>query len=212
MKIALLGSTGATGRQVVAQALARGDRVRALTRGPRDHAAASDTRVETVTCELGSADGSRRVVEGCDLVISTLGFRPAWFGEKATDLYSRSASVLVEAMNEAGVSRLAFVTSAGVEDDPAEAWAYRHLLKPLYLQKSYDDMSEAERIIGTSTLAWTLVRPTRLTDRPLTRTFRVSPRLRPPGGTRISRADVAFFLLEQANDDAWVRRTPTLAY
>ena len=209
MRIALFGATGATGQQVVVQALERDYSVCALV---RRNALTLDPRVETVTGDLEAIDSVRRVVAGCDLAISTLGFRPPLFGKKTTALYSRSASILIDGMNAENRHRLAFVTSAGVEDDPAEAWAYRHLLKPFYLRPSYVDMHAAEVLVGASKLSWTLVRPARLTDGPLTREYRISPRLRPPGGTRISRADLAHFLLDQAAGSDWVRRTPTLAY
>ena len=60
-------------------------------------------------------------------------------------------------------------------------------------------------------LDWTLVRPGRLTNRPGTGNYRVTPRYRPHGGINIPRADVASFMLDQLTDTHWSRQTPTLA-
>jgi hypothetical protein len=124
---------------------------------------------------------------------------------------SSPLQALVGGMPRAGIQRLVFCTSAGVEpNDPGEILPYRLIVKPLFLQRSYDDMSVAERLITTSGLDWTLVRPARLTNHPSGSGYRVSPRYRARGGTAIPRADVAGFMLDQIADSTWVRGTPTL--
>jgi uncharacterized protein YbjT (DUF2867 family) len=69
-----------------------------------------------------------------------------------------------------------------------------------------------EDVIRASGLDWTLVRASRLTDRPGTGHYRVSPDYPPPGGWKIARADVARFIAAALAEDAWPRAAPALAY
>ncbi|CAF0770573.1 unnamed protein product [Didymodactylos carnosus] len=209
MKISIFGSTGPTGRELVNQALEKGYKVSTLVRNPLDIVHANLTVIKGNIFDI---EAVKNVIENSDAVISVLGFTPQLFREKSTDIYSKIASLLVKAMTELNLKKLMFCTSAGVENDPNEIWFYKHILKPLLLQKVYDDMQLAEKIITESSLDWILVRPARMTNGSLTTQFRVSERFRSPGGTAISRADTAFFMLNQVTDNQWVHRTPTLTY
>ena len=69
-----------------------------------------------------------------------------------------------------------------------------------------------ERIFAQSELDWTLVRPPELTDKPYTRKYRVREGHLPRFGFKVSRADVADFMLLQVNSDEYVHKIPALAY
>lgn len=207
MKLFILGATGATGRLLVEQGLERGHSVATIVRAPLD------LRHPALTAVKGDLFDERLLDEvsaGTDAFISVLAFTPELFGEKSTDLYSRAAALL--ARRGARGKKLLFCTSAGVEDDPHEIWPYKYVLKPLLLKKGYEDMQRAEQIIAGSAFDWILVRPSRLTNGTLTKQFRVSEKFRPPGGSSISRADLAYFMLDQLDRDTWLHETPTLAY
>ena len=68
-------------------------------------------------------------------------------------------------------------------------------------------------IIQRSTLDWVIVRPPRLTNARRTGTYRsgedIQATLVVP---RVSRADLAEFMLRQLNGDTYVRRTPAVMY
>ena len=57
-----------------------------------------------------------------------------------------------------------------------------------------------------------LSRPSQLTNGKKTGVYRVTPRHIPAGSIRISRADVADFMLKQLGQDTYIRQTPALAY
>lgn len=211
MRALLVGATGGTGLEVIRQAPGRGIDITALVRSP-DKLGDLAASATVVTGDVFDVDQLARSAGACDAAICTLGAPAGFLGRGATTVYSRAAAALTEALGQAGVARLVFCTSAGVEPhDPGELLPYRLIAKPLFLQRAYDDMIIAEDTIRRSTLDWTLVRPGRLVDQPGTGTYRVSPRYRPPGQTSIPRADVASFLLDQIADTAWSRQTPTLA-
>ncbi|MEV7811278.1 NAD(P)H-binding protein [Streptomyces flaveolus] len=66
------------------------------------------------------------------------------------------------------------------------------------LRRVYADRKIADDRIRTSGLDWTLVYPTALTDSPAEGGHRVGERLAMRGSPRISRADVAAFMLRAA--------------
>ena len=209
MKIAIFGGTGSTGQEIIKQALERNHLVTALVRNP---AAITQTspNLTVIVGNVFDADTVEKAILGNDVVLSVLGSKG---GRAATTIYSDSARTFIAAMTKTGVKRLIYCTSAGTEDDdPSEMFVYRHLIKPFFLQMSYDDMKVAEALIRSSHLDWILVRPSLLTNGPRTTQFRASAHYRPEHGTRISRADVAYFMVEQITRAEWVRKTPTLAY
>lgn len=209
MRIVVFGATGGTGRELVEQGLRRGWQVAAVVRTAGSLAERDGLQV--VVGDPLEAQVAAGAIAGTDAVLSVLGFRRKLRGPSGTTLYSQSARTFVTAMDQVGVRKLVYVTSAGVElDDPAELWPYRHIVKPLWLDGGYRDMRAAEAILRASDLDWVLVRPGRLTDGPATGRYEVSPRYRPQHANSVSRADLARFMLDQATSDQWVRATPTL--
>lgn len=209
MKISVFGSTGATGQELIKQGLEKGYHISTIVRSQLE---ATNPNLMVVKGDIFDKSLVNDTIKNSDLVISVLAFTPKLLGQKSTHLYSKMASILVEAMTELKLKKLAFCTSAGVEEDPNEIWFYRHVIKPLYLKEGYENMQLAEKIITNSALDWILVRPSRLTNDALTTQFRISEKFRPEGGSSISRADLAYFILNQATSNDWVHKTPTLAY
>jgi putative NADH-flavin reductase len=213
MKLLILGASGPTGIELVKQALAQGDEVTALVRDP-SKLKIQDPKLEVRKGNVFDQETVDTAVAGKDAVISALGSPWGLTGAPHTTVYSDSAKVLVLAMRKHGVKRLVYCTSGGVEDhDPNAAWFYEHIIKPMLLQKAYDDMKIGEAVLwGLTDIEWVIVRPTQLVDKPKTEKFRAMPRFAPEHGTQISRADLAFFMLEQTRKNDWVHKTPTLAY
>ncbi|MEZ4321241.1 MAG: SDR family oxidoreductase [Myxococcota bacterium] len=210
MRVAVVGCTGGTGKELVLQALDAGHEVVALARRP-DAVTVEHERLEVRATDVTNAESVRAALEGCDAVLSALGIS-GWQGFGAISLYSEGGANLVQAMEALGIPRLLVVTSGGVEhDDPSFDFFYKWVLRPLLIQRAYDDMVRMEDRIRASSLTWTIVRPTKLTDEPR-RPYRVSPRLAPENGKEIGRADLAAFMLDDLASGEWVGKTPTLAY
>ncbi|MEU4220230.1 SDR family oxidoreductase [Actinoplanes sp. NPDC026623] len=203
--VVVLGAAGRTGRLIVAEALRGGHRVTAAVRDPASMPATPGLRVERA--DVRDTGSLRAVIQGHDAVVCAIG--PA--GRKAGNLYSDAARATVAAMRACGAHRLLAITSVGVRlDDPHHAWWYRALIRPIGADL-YADMARMERIVRDSDLDWTFVRPTHLRDREPTGTYRVSEDSTPEGGRRITRADVARFIVEELEAHRWSRRAPSLA-
>jgi putative NADH-flavin reductase len=209
MTIAIFGASGPTGKVLVRQALDQGHNVTAFVRSPETfsftHAALRPVKADALV-----ASTFEEHLQGHHAVLSALGVGQS-FG--STTIYSESGRNIVEAMRKHGVGRFICLTSGGVEDgDPAFGLVYKLVFKRLF-RKPYNDMKMLEAYLqSVKDIAWSIVRPTQLTDAPPTGTYRVSPRYAPAGGVQISRGDLAQFMLAQIDSQEWVHKTPTLAY
>lgn len=68
-----------------------------------------------------------------------------------------------------------------------------------------------EDILRGSGLAWTVVRPPRLTDKPLTSTYRTAYGQNLRGGWSIPRADVAHYMLRVLEQPETIEQTIGIA-
>ncbi|MFJ8108220.1 NAD(P)-dependent oxidoreductase [Streptomyces sp. NPDC096132] len=206
MKLLILGATGPTGRHLVDLALRSGDSVTAFVRNP----AALGDLADRVTLATGDATSQRDVsaaVAGRDAVISALG---AGTSVRAGDLFTRSAAAVIGSAQEAGVSRLVWLSSFGVGHTYDWSSAPQKLIYRTLLRSIYADKALADEHIRSSGLDWTLVYPTRLTHGPAKGTFRADDRLPMKGNPTISRADVAAFMHGASHGTDWIHRTAVL--
>jgi len=207
MKVLVIGASGGVGREVVTQALDAGHEVTALLRRPEGFDVKHE-RLRAVKGDVLDRASLDAVMPGHDVVLTPFGPRSA---SGPQTLYTAGGANIVAAMKAAGVKRIIAVTSGGVEDDPGPPLIYRWVIKPLFLQKGYDDHKRFEAMLKDSGLEWIVVRPYRLLDGPRTGRYRVSPRFLPAKPVGIHRADIADFMVKQLGSDEWLRQTPTLA-
>lgn len=203
--VVVLGAAGRTGRLIVAEALRSGHHVTAAVRNPASVPAAPGLRVERA--DIRDADSLRAVIKDQDVVVCAIGAS----GRKADNLYSDGARATVSAMQASGVKRLLAMTSVGVRhDDPHHAWWYRGLIRPIGADL-YADMARMEQIVRDSDLDWTFVRPTYLQDREPAGSYRATDNCTPKGGWRVTRTDVARFIVGELSEHRWSFRAPSLA-
>ncbi len=208
-RVLVIGPTGRTGQQVVAQALAAGHQVTAFARHPEKMPVTHDRlrcvkgRLPQDAALLADATG------GHDAVISALG---RGMNLKSERLIQQSVPPLLAAMRAHGVRRLVFTSAIGVGEAIRHVPLFSRLMARVMLWDLYADKAIGEDLIRQSGLDWTIVQPAQLTDGPLTGVYRAGERLTMQGIPKISRADVAHFLLAQLDDPSSVRKTLVLAY
>jgi len=207
MQIAILGGTGGIGGHLLGWALEAGHSVHALARHPE---ALPHRPGLTVTGgDALDADAVAEVTARADAVLSALGPR----GARSPGLLAGAAANIIAAMHKTGARRLVCVSAAGayITSDPQAGWLIKAIL-PRVLARQFADVQQMENVIRTSDLDWTLVRATRLVNRPGTGRYRVRPDYPPPGGRTIARADVAHFMAAALTENNWPRAAPALAY
>ena len=203
MKILILGSTGGTGQQLVTQSLKQNHEVTALARDPSK----LNLNHEKLTIIKGSVldkDVLENTLEGKDAVLSALGVGKSL---KSKDLISNAVRILIPAMNKKNVKRLVFLSAFGVGQTFKQADLIQKIIFKVFLRNIYADKSKADDQIRRSALEWALVYPVLMTDTPGTGKYKVGEKLEMKGMPKISRADVAEFMLRQLNDNTFIKKS-----
>jgi putative NADH-flavin reductase len=132
---------------------------------------------------------------------------------RRTTVLSEGTRNIVGAMERAGIKRFVCESSLGVGDSKWKLGIVHNLIAiPLFLRNVFADKEAQERIIAASNLDWVIVRPTALTNGPRRNVYRVGSVGHWFVPSRISRADVAGFMLKQLTDGEYLRKTPGIAY
>ncbi|MER2195123.1 NAD(P)-dependent oxidoreductase [Methylobacterium brachiatum] len=208
-KILVLGATGGTGRLIVAQSLARGYDVTALVRSPGK--AKSLPGAKLAVGDARNPKVLREALRGRDAVVSALGTPASPYRE--VTLLSEVTRTLVSAMRDEGVARLVAVTGIGAGDSRGHGgFAFDKLILPLLLRHVYVDKDRQEDIVRQSGLDWVLVRPTVLSNKPGRGAVRALVDLAGFHGGSVAREDVARFVLDQVETDAWIGRSPLITW
>ena len=202
-KVLVLGATGGTGQQLVAQALQQGHIVTVLVRYPQQLAPTSGQfRVLTGSVTEGGA-ALATAVQGQDVVISALGVGKSF---KSGGLIAQCMPRIVHAMEHQGVRRLIFTSAFGVGETVRDVPLIPRIFIRLLLGDVYRDKEAGEAHLRSRDLDWTLVYPSGLIDGPATGQCRAGERLALRGFPRIARGDVAAFLLRQIDDPTYLRK------
>ena len=210
MKLLIIGATGATGRELVNQAIAQGHEVTALVRDAAKAAFAPS--VNMAVGDVLDASSLKKALTGQEAVISSLGSAASGPFKEMT-LLSEGMRNLVAAMKGQGVNRLICITGVGAGESQGHGpWYYNWLIQPLMLRGVYLDKTRQEEIVRGSGLDWTLVRPALLTNGAAKGVESVGAFTALAGikaGT-ISRADVAAFCLRELADGRHRREAPVI--
>jgi uncharacterized protein YbjT (DUF2867 family) len=208
-KILVLGATGATGRLIVSQAVARGYDVTVLVRSAEK--ARDLNGAKLIIGDARDETALRKALKGRDAVVSALGTPASPFRE--VTLLSTATRALVSAMKAEQVSRLVCITGMGAGDSAGHGGSlFENLIFPLLLRKVYADKDRQEAVVRDSGLDWILVRPSVLNNKPSRDTIRALTNLSGFHGGTISRDDVARFVLDQVRDDGWLHRSPLITW
>ncbi|GHF56173.1 NAD(P)-dependent oxidoreductase [Streptomyces griseosporeus] len=204
MKLTVFGATGGIGQEIVRQALDAGHHVTAVVRNPAGLAVRGDT-LEVVRAALDDPEAVRPAVADRDAVLSGLGAR----SRKDAGVATRLTRTVLRAMEAEGTRRLVVVSAAPVgpapEDDGPLDRAVRGIVSAV-LKDVYADLRAMEAEVAASATDWTVVRPPRLQNRPLTGRYRTVVGGFPPRGRFIARADVAHAMLALTTDPGAVKQ------
>jgi len=194
MNIVVIGSAGRTGRLVLEEGIRRRHAMTAFTRRPDALADLAGLGM-VVHGDGRNLEDIRRAVRGQDAVISIV----APEGRGPTTVVSDVARAELTAMGEAGVRRIVTVSVSAIEG--RRPWILINLVRWI-LRKPYADFARMERLVASSGLDWTIVRPPYLSN------GRTTGRVRSQAGRKdlahgpyhISRGDLAATLLNLAED------------
>ena len=208
--IVVLGANGGIGRQVVEMALKQGHIVTAILRNPAKLAITHPNLI-VAKGDIMKPETLKKYLEKKDVVISAIGKNSL----KKTTLYSQGSENLLNAMKKMGTTRVFFISASGLEVNPSHNFFIRlttkYILQKL-LKNMFADLKRMEKIVKESDRNWTIMRPPQLTNRPLTGHYRYAINSFLKGGLRISRADLAHFMIDNITNTAIYKTTIEVAY
>lgn len=207
MRVLVFGATGSVGRHGVEQGLARGHEVTAFVRDPSELDVAHDG-LTLFRGDVLDASSVERAVRGQEAVLCSIGA-----GRKG-GVRSEGTRNIVRAMEGAGVRRIVCQTTLGAGESSGNLnFFWKHVMFGLLLRGAFADHQQQEAHVRRSDLDWTIVRPAAFTDGGRTGEYRHGfPPSKKGLELKISRADVADFMLDHLTDDAYLRQTPGLSY
>ena len=211
MKILIFGATGGTGRHLVEQALTQGHEVTAFVRNPAKLPLLHQN-LKILPGDVLHYPTVEHAVVGQQAVLSALGS-----GTKKDTLRSSGTRNIMQAMEKLGVKRFICQTSLGYGDSRQvlnrTPFYFKYLIVPLLLRHGFADHELQESYIKQSNLDWIIARPGNLTDDKYTGVYRHGfPSNDKKVTVKISRADVADFMLQQLTCDKYLYQTPGLSY
>jgi nucleoside-diphosphate-sugar epimerase len=173
MDVVVAGGHGQIGLRLLRALAAGGHRGRGIIRNA-DHAPELEAAgARAVVLDLEHEEIGADALAGADAVVFAAGAGPGSGPERKRTMDLGGAVKLIEVARAAGVERYVIVSAIGAADPPAgdEGMA-------VYLQAK----AEADEALADSGLAYTIVRPGRLTDDP--------PTGRVTAGARVARGDI----------------------
>ena len=211
MRLTVLGGTGRIGRLVVEEALAAGFDVTALVRDPHKLGPIAE-RVRSVPGSVSDPAAVRDAVAGADAVISALG--PDGNTADQVVALRDAMRILIEAMRDTRVRRIINLSGAAI-DAPGDRKPIvdRFASRIVRLVSGHvvtAKQAEFDELLASG-LEWVAVRPPLVTDGPHTGMYRAGLDVLHPGA-RISRADIADFMLAQAAEPTFAQAAPFVCY
>jgi putative NADH-flavin reductase len=211
MKVALFGASGATGKLLTQRCLAAGFDVTALLRAPETFP--QRAHIHAIHGSAFDPAPVCQTIEGADVVLSALGANSL----KKEDVLERAIPQIIAAMQQTStqpkpVRRIIVLGSAGalstsLDKQPAwRRWIVQNIVYNTFLKWPVASQISQWNNLSRSGLDWTMVMPPMLTNTPAHGHYRIDGDALPPNGSRISREDVADFIMQQIISPQWIRK------
>jgi putative NADH-flavin reductase len=168
------------------------------------------TNLEIVKGDVFQPETFNTAMQEQNAVVSAIGINST----KHTTVYSQGVSNIVKAMQKNGVQRIICVSASAVVTSPELSIPIRIATKLLQriLKNMYNDILKMEQVVKQTNLDWTVVRPPRLTNGELKNKYRFAVNKWLTHCLRISRADLAYFMLHHIEDSDTYKSIVEVAY
>ena len=204
MRLAIFGASGATGRHLLRLALDAGHTVTVLLRSA-DSVSIQHPALTAIVGRFDQPAMVESVVQGADAVISVLGARKGG----AQTICSDAMRSIVPAMQATNSQRLIALSAYGASETRHASWFIRFVR--WVIADKMRDKDAMEALVRSSGTGWTLVRPPALTNGGASGRYRSGIGLTPGITGRLSRADLAAFILRTAESGAFIGQAPVVS-
>lgn len=203
MRIVVLGAGGGVGSRAVLAAAAAGHEVVAVART----APVAPTGGRAVAGDVRDAETVRSALVGAQAVLWCVGVT----SRSGPDVGRVSMPHVVLAATELGVDRVVSVSGAGVTlpgDVKGPGARFVSALTRRFARDLVEDKQGEHDVLASSGLAWTELRPPRLSGAAGTGAWELTEQAPGLRAAAISKADVAAAMVSLAGEHEWVGRSP----
>ena len=209
MKIAIIGASRGIGYQLLKLAVEEGHEVTALLRNPDKLQIAYDN-LHVIKGDILDPASVAAVTDDQGGICVCIGIPPSM---KSVEVFSKGIENVLASINDNPEQKLIVITGIGAGESKGHGgFLYDRVFNPLLLKEIYRDKDREEALIKESRANWLIVRPGFLTNGPRTGKYRVIDNLTGVTAGKISRADVADFMLKQLMEPTHFGKTPLLTY
>jgi len=210
MNVIIFGSTGTIGKHLIKQSLEKGYQVTAFC---RDRKKLSEVNHPNLLKEVGDVfniNDVTKAVKGQDVVITTLGSGK----NRKSIVRSEGTKNIISAMKTNGINRLIYQSTLGTGDSNNNLnFFWKHVMFGWFLKQIFLDHELQEKYVRESNLNWTIIKPAAFTDGEKTENYLHGFSTNDKSiKLKISRADVADFILKQITNKSYLLKTPGLSY
>ncbi len=208
MKIGIIGCTKGIGKEVLNQAIKQSFDITILV---RDKTKITFKNIDIIEGDFKDYESVKKLTENSDVIVVSVGLPPTF---SKVNLFSKGTENIINAIKELNVNPLIIaITGIGAGDSKGHGgFFYDKLINPLLLKTIYEDKNKQEQILFNQYNNSVVVRPGFLTNQPKTENYKVITDLKNIKAGKISRADVADFILKQAKSPTFLNQTPLLTY
>ena len=209
MRIVIFGAGGRTGNHLVRHAIGLGHDVTAFGRKPKK-LPLSHERMRVVVGDASDEFQVNRAIQGTEAVITAI----APGNTAAEELHAQMLQNILRSMERHNVKRVVALSDSFVLDETGLAEVLGKRVRHLFLTPSHARWlrvsAQYANCLRNSRLEWTLVCTHHLTDEPFDGHYSVETKHRNVN-VRVSRANVADFLLRIAMNGSHIHEMPVIS-
>lgn len=208
LEVLVLGGTSGIGLEVVKLALQRGHKVTATSRHPERLAMKHDN-LSNVLGDVTNAERMAELLPGQEAIVSAIGIGPT---RDPISVFSEGMKIILAAIPENQRTKIISITGIGAGDSRGHgSFFYDKVFWPLALKTVYEDKDRQEQLLKRSDSNWTIVRPGFLTDGSAETRYRIINNMDGVTSGKISRTDVAHFIVAAFEQNLYAKETVLLS-
>ncbi len=209
-KIIVFGPTGSVGQHVVSQALQTENHITVFCRNKLNLQLTDHPNLSIIEGDVYNKEEVTNALIGQQIVIIALGSGKS----RKSTVRSEGTKNIIAGMKKNAVTRLICQTTLGNGDSLKNLnFFWKYVMFGWFLKQVFLDHELQEKYVRDSDLNWTIVRPGAFTDGEKTGNYKHG--FSPDDRTlklKISRADVADFILKQTISENYLLKTPGISY
>ncbi|MCD6065487.1 MAG: NAD-dependent epimerase/dehydratase [Bacteroidetes bacterium] len=208
MKVLLFGATGPTGKLILDNLLQENHEVTCFVRNP-DKLTMKHQLLTIVKGSILDQAAIEPALKNQDIVVSALGKKPT-----ITDTsMSGATEKIVRAMEKTGTKRIILISTLGIKETKGMMGLFfTYALQSVLLKNNFAEKARQEDILAKSTIDWMAVRPSVLTNGTKTGNYKTGFQPGEKINPKLSRADLADFIVKNITTTKYSRTAVNISY